>query len=290
MTRPKTLRALVALSLLISLGGCAFLREHTPHWAHLSPRWAPVTPTTTKTALSAADGYYEAAAEAINHRDYARALDLLQTARAHKADDIRVLNAFGVVYDKLGRFDLSSRYYAQAKAIDPNSEVVNHNLAYSQTMQRQMAGSASPAPMMTAQASPAAPKPAPTFQLAAIQPGVIRLDLPTTAPVLKLTGRSLVVVDASGRKQGAEPVRVALAQLGWSAPRALTTKAAAQPHTVIRYPEANLAAAQALARTLPAKLEMVACNSDCDGIRLIVGADAADWTFNSHFIAVQRHG
>ena len=29
-------------------------------------------------------------------------------------DDIRVLNAFGVVYDKLGRFDLSARYYDEA--------------------------------------------------------------------------------------------------------------------------------------------------------------------------------
>ncbi len=57
-------------------------------------------------------GYYESAVNAINGRHYALALDYLQAARAAKADDVRVLTAFGVVYDKLGRFDLSARYYS----------------------------------------------------------------------------------------------------------------------------------------------------------------------------------
>jgi hypothetical protein len=48
---------------------------------------------------------------------------------------LRSLNALGVVYDKLGRFDLSARYYAQARAIDPNSQVVAANVSYSNALQ-----------------------------------------------------------------------------------------------------------------------------------------------------------
>jgi len=81
------------------------------------------------------DLYYSAAVRSIEARDYAQALDYLQTGRAIAPDDVRVINAFGVVYDKLGRFDLSRRYYAQAKALDPSSKVVGNNLAYSERLQ-----------------------------------------------------------------------------------------------------------------------------------------------------------
>src|ERR1019366_6633559 len=82
-----------------------------------------VRPIDMMSSLTAAqsDPLYESAATAINARDYARALDYLQEAKAREANNIKVLNALGVVYDKLGRFDLSARYYAQARAVDPNS-------------------------------------------------------------------------------------------------------------------------------------------------------------------------
>jgi hypothetical protein len=79
--------------------------------------------------------YYLSAVSAINGRDYATALEYLQAARAKEPENIRVLNAFGVVYDKLGRFDLSARYYAQASALDPKSIIVAKNLAYSKALQ-----------------------------------------------------------------------------------------------------------------------------------------------------------
>ena len=63
------------------------------------------------------------------------ALDYLQAARAKDPKNARVLNAFGVVYDKLGRFDLSARYYAQASAPDPNSPIVAKNMSYSRWLQ-----------------------------------------------------------------------------------------------------------------------------------------------------------
>lgn len=90
---------------------------------------------TPSTPASKIDLYYAASVRAIEARDYAQALDYLQTARAIAPEDVRVINAFGVVYDKLGRFDLSHRYYTQAKALDPTSKVVDNNLAYSERLQ-----------------------------------------------------------------------------------------------------------------------------------------------------------
>jgi hypothetical protein len=81
------------------------------------------------------DNSYESAKAAIDARDYGRALDYLQAARLRSPDDPKVLNAMGVVYDKLGRFDLSARYYAQARAADPGSAIVARNMAYSNMLQ-----------------------------------------------------------------------------------------------------------------------------------------------------------
>jgi Flp pilus assembly protein TadD len=95
----------------------------------------PVTIPAAAPQSAADDGLYADAVAAVSRRDYASALDLLQAARARQPDDPRVLNAFGVVYDKLGRFDLSPRYYAQAEALDPGSRIVANNRAYSLLIQ-----------------------------------------------------------------------------------------------------------------------------------------------------------
>jgi hypothetical protein len=87
-------------------------------------------------------GYYESAVNAINGRHYALALDYLQAARAVRPDDVRVLTAFGVVYDKLGRFDLSARYYAQAAALDPKSTIIAQDVDYSHHLQVMVQGPA----------------------------------------------------------------------------------------------------------------------------------------------------
>lgn len=103
-----------------------------------------------ETALHPSMGYYENAVDAIYAQRYALALEYLQAARALKPDDVRVLTAFGVVYDKMGRFDLSARYYAQAAALDPQSTIVAHDVEYSRTLQGLISG---PAPVL-AQAAP----------------------------------------------------------------------------------------------------------------------------------------
>ena len=114
----------------------------------------PVRPTVD--ALFATDEVeYQGAVRAINDRDYGRALDYLQAARGMQANDVRVLNAFGVVYDKLGRFDLSARYYAEALYADPHSAIVLKNVAYSHVLQG-MVDDHEPPPVMLAALPPPA--------------------------------------------------------------------------------------------------------------------------------------
>ncbi|HWY66376.1 MAG TPA: tetratricopeptide repeat protein, partial [Rhizomicrobium sp.] len=99
-----------------------------------------VRPVESKLSQASAqhDPLYESAVVAINERDYGRALDYLQAAKDKNPGNVKILNALGVVYDKLGRFDLSARYYAQASAIEPDSKIVAENRGYSQVLQRLM--------------------------------------------------------------------------------------------------------------------------------------------------------
>jgi tetratricopeptide (TPR) repeat protein len=125
--KPTTIGPMIAACVAgASVAGCL----------HAPGRHVQLTAAHTPSApVSKIDLYYAGAVRAIEARDYARALDYLQTGRAIAPDDVRVINAFGVVYDKLGRFDLSARYYAEAKTLDPTSKVVDNNLAYSERLQ-----------------------------------------------------------------------------------------------------------------------------------------------------------
>ena len=170
-----------------------------------------------------ADLLYADAANAILERDYGRALDLLQFAKQRDPKDIRVLNAFGVVYDKLGRFDLSARYYAQARALDPNSSIVVANLAYSQRLQRGE-GDAERANAPTTMATttpgpPAAAGVAPVrTALTSLPPtplAPIPIVAPQPAPVLAVQAeaeplRRIVAGSAPAAAEPVTPVRVAL--------------------------------------------------------------------------------
>jgi hypothetical protein len=300
-------RLALAAVLMLSTGACALL-PHRHHWVKMTP----VPPAPAQQQAAADEAYYQDATRAITNREYGRALELLQAARARKADDVRVINAFAVVYDKLGRFDLSARYYAQAEALDPGSPILAQNLAYSALLQARSVAPftpalaqaapvtvapttavalAAPPAAVTLAASLAAPvlTPAPVRQqFASSSPGVLTIG-PTSGLSLArtstpsvivlaarapgITGRPLAVINASGRPGAAEPVRTELARLGWSAPRSYAGEAPVQPKTTIVYPQSSLLAARALARTLPIEVQLVACKDGCEGLRLIVGAD-----------------
>ena len=293
-------RTTLATALAISASGCVLVHSQT--WARLFPHRTSVATqlasaaNTADSQVSGVDIYYRAATAAIYRRDYGQALDNLQIARERAPGDVRVLNAFGVVYDKLGRFDLSSRYYAQALALDPKSAIISQNMAYSLLLQNQSSAevrlaaapmNGAPAPVAVAQAQIHASAPtAPTNRIRFVAPGVLALDLPGPSMQAKLippafTGHPLVLVDASGRRGGGEPVRTELASLGWTTPRSVTGQAPRQDQTTISYLAPYEAAARALARTLPGPVRMQSCTSGCDSIRVTLGADALKWKFAS---------
>ncbi|KSB90062.1 hypothetical protein AS593_02335 [Caulobacter vibrioides] len=134
----KLIAASAVCALLVPLSGCATLKQLA------SAMMAPKPAQTEIRALAAlpppdpaaaVDRLYGRAAQAIRARDYALAMELLQLAATRAPTDVRVLNAQGVVYDKLGRFDLSERYYARALETDPHSRIVLGNMAYSARLQ-----------------------------------------------------------------------------------------------------------------------------------------------------------
>lgn len=273
MPPARPVLALFAAASLLGLSGCASL-PHFPHWVKIKPIHRGEV-----RAEAVEAGYYASAVAAIDRRDYAQALDLLQAARTRTPSDVKVLNAFGVVYDKLGRFDLSARYYAQAKTLDAASPILAANLAYSTELRRRAEtpelASAAPAASLSLAVAPQGFTPTPAT------PGVIRLGFASpgtsTQALPLLIGRALYIANASGRADGAEPARAQLASLGWSAPKAGVKTVAPELRTTITYAAQSATAAQALARTLPRGVSLVSCQDSCKGIRLTLGADALAW-------------
>lgn len=259
--------SLALLALAPGLAGCALFPKATAWVDFKSVQTSEVQRFTRE------DGYYSSATSAIARRDYAGALEMLQGARAYKPDDVRVLNAFAVVYDKLGRFDLSARYYEQAERLDPGSQVLARNMAYSASLQTRLAAPA------YAAAQPAPARSQPTL---AARPTVVRLALAQPVVVAKTapgqTGRPLELADLSGRAGGAEPARAALRRLGWSVGD-VTAGGGRQAKTTITYGDRDVMVAQALQRTLPGPASLIRCSADCQGIRLAIGADAAGWAW-----------
>ena len=301
----------IALTLLLSagLGACAVLPRIAQVFQH--HRQVRITPIAAPLLAAGGlpdDSQYASAAHAIEVRDYSAALDYLQAARERKSNDVRVLNAFGVVYDKLGRFDLSGRYYAQAQALDPSSPIIAQNLAYSALLQGKtrfeaplpaLAFSTAPALSLTPAAATAstarstlasaAPTPAASAgggRVVQVVPGVMRLELAANAPsavvtLPTLTGHPLMLVDATGVPGAAAPLRAQLSRLGWTA-KSDPHSAPTQARSEIVFASDDRIAAQALARTLGRDVRMQDCGGQCVGVRLVLGADAVGWRHAGH--------
>lgn len=269
---PKLLRTLLAGAALIAVGGCAS-QPTGRHWVNVKA----VHPVAQE-EFAGVEGDYAAAVSAIGRRDYALALDMLQTANARKPNDVRVLNAFGVVYDKLGRFDLSARYYASARSADAGSQIVASNVTYSAALQQQYA--LAPVRQLTDAQSP------PT--LAAAPPATVRLAAasPVILPLLPVARRrGLEIADASGRPAATGAVVLQLARLGWTTPRASIPQAPKAARTTITYSAHRALVAQSLARTLPYGIKLIDCQDACGGVRLTLGADSLAWPARSRAAA-----
>jgi Flp pilus assembly protein TadD len=130
MNPDRLFAPLLASALALAVGGCS----HFPRFDLASlVKIRPVSSEklTAPAPFAAEDRLYASAVRAIDQRRYGEALDALQVARSARPGDPRVLTAMAVVYDKLGRFDLSDRYYDQAEKADPGSRIVALDRGYS---------------------------------------------------------------------------------------------------------------------------------------------------------------
>ncbi len=280
--------ALVVTVAATCLSGCAWLPKRV--------KWAEIRPIEVISTGRASDAYYASAKTSIANGRYALAIDQLRAARERDPRDERVMNALGVVYDKLGRFDLSQRYYAEAAAIAPASEYVQHNMAYSQRLQSVRPGSTvqevlmAQAPIPAAAIAPAPLPAAPKLAAASVPRlvsaggNVLRLELPggrpaageqaaqSGSPSVLYIGSAIRMVDATGLDEAAQAVQTQLRGKGWTV-KADNAAAPTVARTTIHYPAENAAVAQALANTLRGGAELVICRTDCTGLRLVLGAD-----------------
>ena len=283
MGQSKPMAVGVLLAATLGLSGCAgvpklwsFLTGH-PRTAHLEVR-----PTKLDVGLAqtetVTDRLFARASSAIEERDYAEALDLLQVAKQTSPGDVRVLNAMGVVYDKLGRFDLSERYYQLALVSEPQSPIVLANIRYSARLQT-LAQSLRPEMVLAGGATTAQPLPAAAKAGDPSNPqlsGGVRLAQGALRPVRVtplLAGGSLMVVNATGRASAGEPVRRLLASSGWTV-RAAQEVRPMQARSQITFAEAHRPIAEALARTLPFRVALVECPGGCSGLELVLGRSA----------------
>jgi len=274
--RKTTYRAALLVTAGLMLSGCTTV-HHYFAWLRL-PHSRPVLtirPTETPSAVASADATdraYRAAVAAIDARDYGLALDRLQMARQQSPNDVRVLNAMAVVYDKLGRFDLSTRFYAEAEQVAPGSPVVEANLAYSKALQGEYAAMHS-SPVLEAAIAPRAQsadlKPMPMLVAEAAPAPKAMLSIATPL----LVGRPLMVVDAAGALGKAEAVRTQLAGRGWSVMAEIQRGEPSKESRIV-YPAENRQVALALANTLPFHATLTVCQGDCRGLTLILGEDA----------------
>ena len=285
--------ALLATTAML-LSGCAVVPKY---FAWLKPgretpavEVQPVRASTETASVDPAERLYRSAVSAIEDRDYGLALERLQLARERSPQDVRVLNALGVIYDKLGRFDLSARFYAEAGAVAPESPIVTANLAYSHLMQRKYdelrTAALTPGRQyaeLQAPPRPATPDAAPkantlntarpyavlhttrkTLTLAKAETSMLKRTTPA------LVGRPLLLVDAGG---GGAKVKTQLASLGWSV-RPLIERGEASRDSRILYPIEHETVALALARTLPFRTALSVCADSCRGVTLVLGEDA----------------
>jgi Flp pilus assembly protein TadD len=88
-----------------------------------------------ETAVSGIDLALAQGREHFTLGNYGIAVDTFNAAATLDPKSIRALNGLAASYDKLGRFDLAERYYANALAVNPNSPVTLNNAGYSQLLQ-----------------------------------------------------------------------------------------------------------------------------------------------------------
>jgi hypothetical protein len=120
----------IKLALMMSsalLTGCAGL-----NLARFEPR--PVVPA-GYSAKGSGSELYEQGKRQLQAGHAALAIDSFRRASRVQPDSVDTLNGLAVAYDRIGRYDLSRRYYEAALGRDPNSAMLLHNFGYSLALQ-----------------------------------------------------------------------------------------------------------------------------------------------------------
>jgi hypothetical protein len=184
-------------------------------------------------------------------------------AKDVRPDDPRVLSAMGVVYDKLGRFDLSGRYYDAAEKADPGSKVVAIDRRYSEYLQQAMASERPVQTVVLAQ-GPAVTRQANVIMLPAA---------PQMAQAANPLGGPVRVRNATGRADGASRLEARLTGKGWTLAPAPGVEIGVLATTKVEYPPSAAKVAAGLARTLEFPVRLESC-ATCSQVVLLVGANA----------------
>jgi tetratricopeptide (TPR) repeat protein len=242
--------------------------------------------------------------------NFALAIDQFRKAARQSPENVDAYNGLAASYDRLGRFDLSRRYYEQALALAPEDPKVRHNFAVSLRMQgrlgealafeaemdgghRQGSESASIAIGLV----PTSPAPAVKNLPAAVrQEGLERISIHEVTLVTKMPAQSakaaaaeriqiapleeislgktsLRVMNAVGRKGQAARMRAYLGNKGWGKV-AVGDAADRRNKSVILYPVGCEASARLLAGHLPFKTP-VRVSEKATRIVLLLGLNSA---------------
>ncbi len=79
---------------------------------------------------------YELGKTHLHNGQIGLALEMLEWALLTEPNSVPVLNAMAIAYDRLGRFELSGRYFGQALSLAPDSVQTLNNIGYSYLAQR----------------------------------------------------------------------------------------------------------------------------------------------------------
>lgn len=129
----KTFRNSLRAALLCS--GALFASGCTANWTdnNLSYGWLQNPPI-----RSVAEDPYALGKEQFANGLYGLALKSFRVALVQQPASLDRLNAVAATYDRLGRFDLSERYYARALGVKPDSAQTLNNIGYSFLLQKDM--------------------------------------------------------------------------------------------------------------------------------------------------------
>ena len=254
----------------------------------MTGRSVEVRPIGGNSAITADEAYAEGKRQ-LERGNIALAVDGFRKAVRRSPESVDAMNGLAVAYDRLGRFDLSRRFYELALAADPANAKVRHNLEISLRMQGRNGEAAALRAEGTggtaavALATRPVPVPKPVVEPAREGPRVERLSpqeialvtiggasrsvevvlddpaprpparvsVPAPAPVAARAAPSaLVVMNAVGRKGQAGRLRRYLAGVGW---REVAVGDSDQRlnRSVILFPRGGRASAERLAASLP---------------------------------------